>query len=244
MQDLGTLGGTNSEALAINDAGQATGDAGAAGGVGQHAFLWNPSPAPHVPSMPSGLTATPANGSVVLSWQSNLAADGVTHYNVYRTDQWFSGPWATSPGTTFTNASSVINGTRYCYQVSATNSRGEGAKTAPVCATPTGPPAPVPSMPSGLTTTPANGSVALSWQPTPPPTGSRTTASTAPIRPSVGRGRPQPGRHSRMPRTSSTAPSIAMRSARPTQRGKARRARRSAPHPPGRQHRCRRRRGG
>ena len=119
------------------------------------------------PATPTGLTAMPANGSVALSWQPNAAADGVLHYSVYRTDQTFGGAWSTVTGTAFTNASNVVNGTRYCYQITATNAAGEGAKTAPVCATPAGPPAPVPSMPRGLTATPGNGSVVLSWQPNP-----------------------------------------------------------------------------
>jgi parallel beta-helix repeat protein len=124
-------------------------------------------PLPHAPATPSGLTAAPGNGSVALSWQPNLAADAVLHYSVFRTDQNFSGAWATPLGTAFTNASDVVNGTRYCYQVSATNSRGESARSTPVCATPTGPPNPPPATPTGLTASPGNGSVALSWQPNP-----------------------------------------------------------------------------
>ena len=56
----------------------------------------------HAPATPSGLIATPGNGSVSLSWQANAASDAVSHYSVYRTDQSFSGPWATPTGTTFT----------------------------------------------------------------------------------------------------------------------------------------------
>ena len=40
MQDLGTLGGTLSEGLAINDSGQVTGSASTADGE-DHAFLWD-----------------------------------------------------------------------------------------------------------------------------------------------------------------------------------------------------------
>lgn len=108
-------------------------------------------PVSRVPATPTGLTATPAPGSVTLSWQPNPAADAVSHYNVYRTDQSFTGPWATPAGTSFTNASSVVNGTLYCYELSASNSSGEGAKTAPVCATPSAPPVPPapPTPPDG-----------------------------------------------------------------------------------------------
>lgn len=99
-------------------------------------------PVPRVPATPTGLTATPATGSVTLSWQPNPATDAVSHYNIYRTDQSAGGPWATPTGTSFTNASSVVNGTLYCYKLSASNSSGESTKTAPVCATPTPPPVP------------------------------------------------------------------------------------------------------
>ena len=99
-----------------------------------------------VPSVPTGLTATPGNGSVTLTWQPNPTSDKVTHYNVYRTDQSFRGPWATPTGTTFTNASNVVNGARYCYEISATNGNGEGPTTASVCATPKAPPPPAPSI--------------------------------------------------------------------------------------------------
>jgi hypothetical protein len=92
---------------------------------------------PQPPAPPTGLTATPGNGLVLLSWQPSPAADAILRYNVYRTDQLFSGPWATPTGTSFTNASDVVNGTRYCYQVSATNANGESATSAAVCATPT-----------------------------------------------------------------------------------------------------------
>ncbi len=73
---------------------------------------------------------------MTLSWAANPAGDHVLHYNVYRTDQTFSGPWASPTSTTFTNASNVVNGTVYCYRVSATNSAGTSAETAAVCARP------------------------------------------------------------------------------------------------------------
>jgi hypothetical protein len=126
-----------------------------------------PASAAALPSTPTGLTATPNNASISLSWNANPAAEAVLHYSVYRDDQTFAGPWATVTGTSFTNASDVVNGAQYCYQISATNSAGEGAKTSPVCATPTAPPTGVPSTPVGLTATAGNGSVVLSWHANP-----------------------------------------------------------------------------
>ncbi len=127
----------------------------------------SPVPVTTVPSVPTGLTATPGNGSVSLSWKANPAGDAVSHYNVYRTDQWFDGPWASPTGTSFLNASNVLNGTTYCYDVSASNAAGESGRSAPVCATPTGPKPSVPSVPTGVTASPGDGSVTVSWDPNP-----------------------------------------------------------------------------
>jgi len=94
---------------------------------------------PAVPAVPTSVTASPGNAQVTLNWTANPAADKVTTYNVYRVGQTFTGPWASPTGTTFTNAGSVVNGTQYCYQVSATNTVGASAESAAVCATPTAP---------------------------------------------------------------------------------------------------------
>ena len=72
---------------------------------------------------------------MVLTWQANAAGNHVSHYNVYRTDQTFTTPWASPTATTFTNAGSVVRGKRYCYKLSATNSIGTSAKSAAVCVT-------------------------------------------------------------------------------------------------------------
>jgi len=98
-----------------------------------------PPPVATIARVPTGITVTGGNSQVSVKWAADAASDNVTHYNVYRTDQTFSGAWATPTGTTFTNVANVVNGTSYCYQVSASNSNGESAKSAPVCATPKGP---------------------------------------------------------------------------------------------------------
>ena len=118
-----------------------------------------PTPVATVPSAPANVKATGANAQIAVSWAANPVGDHVTQYNVYRTDQTFSGPWATVTPTTFTNASGVVAGTRYCYQISATNSAGEGPKSAPVCATPA---ATVPAVPTGVKAVAAKGGVVLS----------------------------------------------------------------------------------
>jgi len=108
---------------------------------------------PVVPAVPTSLTASAGNAQVTLKWTANPAANDVTNYNVYRVGQTFTGPWASPTATTFTNSGSVVNGTQYCYQVSATNAVGSSAESAAVCATPQAPvttPTPAPVSGGGL----------------------------------------------------------------------------------------------
>ena len=93
---------------------------------------------PGPPATPTGLTATPGNGLVNLSWNAAVNATG---YNVKR---------STTNGGTYTiivtNTSStgyldtsVQNGTAYYYVVSALNSGGESANSTQVSVTPVAP---------------------------------------------------------------------------------------------------------
>jgi fibronectin type 3 domain-containing protein len=108
-----------------------------------------------VPSVPTGLTATPGDAQVVLNWNANPSTDNISHYNVYRIGQTFTGPWDQPTTTTFTNRDQVVNGTQYCYTISATNASGESARTAQVCATPQA--ASDTTVPTVTLTSPANG---------------------------------------------------------------------------------------
>jgi hypothetical protein len=97
----------------------------------------------HVPDAPTGLTATPGDGRVSLSWTA--PADSglpLNNYFVYRSTT--SGgtyalispcPSACPSGTTYTDTTAG-NGTRYYYVVSAENPIGEGAQSAQAAATP------------------------------------------------------------------------------------------------------------
>jgi fibronectin type 3 domain-containing protein len=148
------------------------------------------------PGQPNGLTASPGNGKVTLSWKApgSDGGTGISGYEIYR---------GTSPGgesgtpvnaslvagTSFTVAG-LTNGTRYYFTVAAVNkAKLQSAESGEASATPTaGASAPAsasasatgsataspsggatatatgtPGAPTGLTATPGNGEVGLSW---------------------------------------------------------------------------------
>ncbi len=84
-----------------------------------------------VPSVPTGVTATPSNAQVFLGWN---AVSGATGYKIYRGTNVIGSPTSNN----FTDTG-LTNGTAYTYQVSATNSVGEGTKSSSVSATPQAP---------------------------------------------------------------------------------------------------------
>lgn len=109
--------------------------------------------------VPSALAATAGNAQVALSWSAPAGA--VTRYNIYRGTS--SGGETLLASPTGTAAAyldaAAVNGTAYYYKVSAVNATGEGNLSSEVSATPLAPPA----APSGLTATPSNAAVSLSW---------------------------------------------------------------------------------
>jgi len=110
------------------------------------------------PSAPTGLTATAGNQQVSLSWN---ASAGATSYNVKRGTA-SGGPYATvsSPTATSYNDTGLTNGTTYYYVVSAVNSYGESGNSSEASAKPV---LPIPPAPTGLTATPGNQQVGLTW---------------------------------------------------------------------------------
>ena len=90
---------------------------------------------------PTGLSATPGNGQVVLNWNS---VQGATGYNV-KVSLTSGGPYAllnSVTGTTYTDTS-VTNGTTYYYVVSSAGAGGaQGPDSSQASATPTAPVAP------------------------------------------------------------------------------------------------------
>src|SRR5689334_5758133 len=141
---------------------------------------------PTPPGTPTGLTASPGNRTVTLSW-SAPSSDGGSPVDGY-VIQGGTSPSDASitdqvTGTTAT-MSGLTNGTMYFFRVNAHNSAGDGA-AATVTVTPNGTPAtPVtpaphaapaqagPASPTGLTAQPRRGEVVLSWSP--PPGGLKT----------------------------------------------------------------------
>ncbi len=109
------------------------------------------------PPAPTGLTATPGNAQVSLSWS---ASSGATTYNVYRaTTSGGEGSTAYATGittTTYTNTG-LTSGTKYFYTVAAVNAGGTSAQSSEVSATT------MPPTPTGLSATSGNAQVVLSW---------------------------------------------------------------------------------
>jgi len=122
-----------------------------------------------VPDAPTGLTATPGNGSITLSWSltgpGGLRVDA-TSWNVYRGTA--SGQEQLIASSITTNSytdTTVSNGVDYFYYIKATNNSGDSSQSAEV-----GPVRPVVTpapAPSPITVTEGIGTIALSWDPVP-----------------------------------------------------------------------------
>jgi len=117
-----------------------------------------------VPGPPSSLAAIAGNAKVGLSWPT---ASHATGYHIKRSTT-SGGPYTTLATSTFTGYTDVgvKNGTAYYYVVSATSAGGESSNSRQASAKPeasattsTG----KPSIPSGLTASPGNGQIGLTW---------------------------------------------------------------------------------
>jgi fibronectin type 3 domain-containing protein len=117
--------------------------------------------APPPPAAPTGLTATPGNTQVALTWN---ASAGANSYNVKRATI-SGGPYTTiaSPSLTSYTDTGLTSGTTYYYVVTAVNSAGESGNSSQVSATPQAPTPP--AAPTSLTASsgPPKGGVSLRW---------------------------------------------------------------------------------
>ncbi len=142
--------------------------AGALQGAASDAATATPLANPPLPK-PTGLTATPGDGQVVLSWD-NLRDSRITRYQFRARESggswqdWISIGGSNANTTTYTVTGllgliSLINGTTYDFQIRARNIALEGAASDTVSATPQGPPA----KPTGLAAEAFDRHVQLSW---------------------------------------------------------------------------------
>jgi fibronectin type 3 domain-containing protein len=111
---------------------------------------------------PTGVTATPGNGQVTISW---TVVTTVTSYNIY---------WSTSSGVTTSNGTKITgvtspytqtgltNGTTYYYVVTAVTGTTESVASNEVSASPS---ATALSAPTQITATPGSNQVTLAWLP-------------------------------------------------------------------------------
>jgi fibronectin type 3 domain-containing protein len=114
---------------------------------------------PTPPPAPVNLTATAGNAQVTLTWS---ASSGATSYNVLRSTA-SGGPYsqvATGVTTTTSTDTGLTNGQTYYYVVQAVNSAGPSANSNEASATPT---CALPAAPAGLSATPGDSQVSLSW---------------------------------------------------------------------------------
>lgn len=111
------------------------------------------------PAAPSGLSASPADSQITLTWNS---VSGATSYNVARASS-SSGPYTTIAqgitGTTYTDTG-LVNGQTYYYSVATVKSPATSLSSSAVAATPVAIPA---GPPTGVSAAAGNTAVTLNW---------------------------------------------------------------------------------
>ena len=111
------------------------------------------------PDTPFGLSATPGNRQVRLSWVQPSGGAALTHYE-YELDG--SGTWISTGGTAPSHTvTGLNNGQTYTFRVRAVNSAGASAPSGSRTATPT---TTEPEAPESLSATPGDGQVTLRWR--------------------------------------------------------------------------------
>ena len=126
--------------------------------------LVTPVPAPP-PGVPTAVQATAGDRSVALSWTAP-SSDGGSAITSYRITPYIGAvaqtPVATGSAATSRTLTGLSNGTTYTFRVAATNASGTGANsTASAPVTPA--PPTTPGAPTGVTGSPRDRAVALTW---------------------------------------------------------------------------------
>ena len=114
------------------------------------------------PDAPTGLSATVSDQRVDLIWTAPASNGGATILR-YEYELDFSGTWTSTGGTaSSTTVTGLTNGQFYTFRVRAVNRVGESAASGSQSATPTSTVV-APDAPFGLSATPGNRQVMLSW---------------------------------------------------------------------------------
>jgi hypothetical protein len=110
-----------------------------------------------VPNSPTGLTVTPGNAQVTLSWTAPALNGGrvIDYYVIYLDGN----ALPTHPTGVTTVITGLNNGQSYSFKVAAHNLAGIGAQSIVISSTPRT----VPNAPTGLTATPSNAQPTLTW---------------------------------------------------------------------------------
>jgi len=112
-----------------------------------------------VPSAPTGLTATPGDGEVALSWTApSNGGDMIDYYIVYQD----GAALKDNPSGTSITITGLTNGQEYTFAVAAYNSLGKGANSTEAKATPDASATGL-NAPTNLQATSGNGRVTLTW---------------------------------------------------------------------------------
>ena len=112
------------------------------------------------PATPFGLSATPGNQRVILSWTQPSGGAALTHYE-YELD--LSDTWISTGGTAPSHTvMGLTNDQSYTFRVRAVNRAGASGASGSQSATPT---TTEPEAPESLSFTPGDGQVTLRWRP-------------------------------------------------------------------------------
>ncbi len=131
-----------------------------------------------VPGAPTGLSATPGNGSAIVSWTAPASTGGsaITGYTVTVSPGGATVSCSSSPCT----VSGLTNGTAYTFTAHATNAVGNGSESSPSSSVTV---ATVPGAPTAVSATSGAGSANVSWTAPASTGGSAITGYTVTVSP-------------------------------------------------------------